>query len=53
VASEFLTGLIVSQNGNIAHACPPWSKSNYSYSVVYLRFAGSHQEYDQIDVEEI
>jgi mRNA interferase HigB len=28
-------------------------KINYSYSVVYVRFAGSHQEYDQIEVEEI
>jgi mRNA interferase HigB len=125
VPSEFLTGRIASQNGNIslAHGCPPcetmrvisrkrlnelaarnpdaraeldawfheveaaiWAnpaqlkaqygnasilkgsravfnicgnkyrvvvKINYSYSVVYVRFAGSHQEYDQIDVEEI
>jgi mRNA interferase HigB len=28
-------------------------KINYAYSVVYIRFAGTHREYDQIDVEEI
>ena len=28
-------------------------KINYPYSVVYVRFAGSHREYDQINAEEI
>jgi mRNA interferase HigB len=28
-------------------------KINYPYSVVYVRFAGTHQEYDRINVEEI
>ena len=28
-------------------------KINYAYSVVYVRFAGTHREYDQIDAEEI
>ncbi len=29
------------------------ARVNYPYSVVYIRFAGTHQEYDGIDAEEI
>ena len=28
-------------------------KINYAYSVLYIRFAGTHREYDQINAEEI
>ena len=28
-------------------------KINYSFSTVYVRFIGTHREYDQIDAEEI
>ncbi len=28
-------------------------KINYPYGVVYVRFAGTHQEYDRIDANEI
>ena len=28
-------------------------KINYSYRVVYVRFVGTHKEYDEIDVEEV
>lgn len=28
-------------------------KINYPYRVVYIRFAGTHAEYDEIDAEEI
>jgi mRNA interferase HigB len=28
-------------------------KLNYAYRVVYVRFAGTHSEYDQIDAEKI
>src|SRR5260221_13394472 len=32
-----------------------WSSSfiNYSYGVVYIRFAGTHGEYDRVDAQEI
>jgi mRNA interferase HigB len=26
---------------------------NYAYQIVYVRFIGSHAEYDEIDVEEV
>ncbi len=28
-------------------------KINYRYRVVYIRFAGTHAEYDAVDVEEV
>jgi mRNA interferase HigB len=28
-------------------------KINYAYRVVYIRFVGTHQEYDQIDVHTV
>lgn len=28
-------------------------KINYSYAIVYVRFAGTHREYDQVNSEEI
>lgn len=28
-------------------------KINYPYRVVYVRFIGTHKEYDEIDVEEV
>lgn len=28
-------------------------KINYSYRVIYVRFVGTHAEYDAIDVEEV
>ena len=28
-------------------------KINYPYRVVYVRFVGTHAEYDKIDVEEV
>jgi len=28
-------------------------KINYGYRVVYVRFVGTHKEYDQIDIEEV
>ena len=28
-------------------------KINYPYRVVYIRFVGTHEEYDAIDVEEV
>ncbi len=28
-------------------------KINYQYSVVYIRFVGTHAEYDAVDVEEV
>jgi mRNA interferase HigB len=29
------------------------TKINYAYRVVYVRFVGTHAEYDQIDVKEV
>ena len=29
------------------------TKINYPYSIVYVRFAGTHQDYDRIDAEEV
>ena len=28
-------------------------KINYPYRVVYVRFVGTHEEYDELDVEEV
>jgi mRNA interferase HigB len=28
-------------------------KINYAYAIVYVRFAGTHREYDRVNVEEI
>jgi mRNA interferase HigB len=28
-------------------------KINYPYRIVYVRFVGTHEEYDEIDVEEV
>ena len=28
-------------------------KINYAYAMVYIRFAGTHQEYDRVNVEAI
>jgi len=28
-------------------------KINYAYAVVYVRFAGTHREYDRVNAEEI
>ena len=28
-------------------------KINYLYRVVYVRFVGTHEEYDEIDVKEV
>jgi mRNA interferase HigB len=28
-------------------------KINYAYAIVYVRFAGTHREYDRVDVNEI
>lgn len=28
-------------------------KINYAYAIVYVRFAGSHREYDHVNAEEI
>jgi mRNA interferase HigB len=28
-------------------------KINYAYRVVYIRFVGTHAQYDEIDVEEV
>ena len=28
-------------------------KINYQYRVVYVRFVGTHEEYDEIDLEEV
>ncbi len=28
-------------------------KINYPYRVIYVRFVGTHEEYDDIDVEEV
>lgn len=33
--------------------CRLVAKINYSFAVVYIRFAGTHAEYDRVDVEKI
>lgn len=35
------------------NACRLVVKINYPYRIVYVRFVGTHAEYDEVDVEEV
>lgn len=50
-ASVLLDGRVVFNIGGNKFRLVVWI--NYPYRVVYIRFIGTHREYDQIDAQEV
>lgn len=57
VKAAFHTASIVGNNRVVFNICGNKyrliGKVNYSYRVIYIRFIGTHAQYDRINVEEV
>ena len=57
IKAAFRTASIVRNNRVVFNVCGNKYrlvvKVNYAYRVVYIRFIGTHAQYDRIDVEEV
>lgn len=57
VKRQYRSASIVADNRVVFNVCGNKYrlvvKINYAYGVVYIRFIGTHQQYDKVDVEEI
>ena len=57
IKAAFYTASIVGNNRVVFNICGDKYrlvvKVNYPYRVIYIRFIGTHAQYDRIDVEEV
>jgi mRNA interferase HigB len=53
VKAAFRSASIVRGNRVVFNIAGNMVKVNYAYRVIYIRFVGTHRQYDQINAEEV